>query len=431
MNAVQSLVKERSGYEVPVSSHERSAELLGPPLTEEAAVEVALLNNASLRADLAELGIAEADLVLAGRLDNPRFTFSRLVRGDVVDIERKFTLNLMSLLTRPLVTRIESRRFEQAQLKAASDVLQLIAETRTAYYSAVAANETLRYAEQVKSAAEASAELGRRMAQTGNWSELNHMREQAFYADAVSLLARAQHTAVAERERLVRLLGISEQDTPLTLMERLPELPGSPLELRDAEGVALERRLDVLMARKEIEGLAASLTLSKGTRFANVLDASYLRNSTTGEPRQSGYEIELQLPLFDWGGARIARSELLYQQAVNRTAAIALNAQSEVRETYHAYRTAYDLARHLRDEVVPLQKRISDEMLLRYNGMFISVFELLADAREQVRAVAASVEATRDFWVAQAELEQALSGRSKTKDTKDGAGLSRWSASAK
>ena len=71
-------------------------------------------------------------------------------------------------------------------------------------------------------------------------------------------------------------------------------------------------------------------------------------------------------------------------QAVHRTAEVAVNARSEVREAYSAYRTAYDLARHYRDEVVPLRKRISDENLLRYNGMLIGVFELLADAREQV-----------------------------------------------
>ena len=60
-----------------------------------------------------------------------------------------------------------------------------------------------------------------------------------------------------------------------------------------------------------------------------------------------------------------------------------VRARSEVREAYGAYRTAFDLARHYRDEIVPLRKRISDENVLRYNGMLISVFELLADARSR------------------------------------------------
>jgi outer membrane protein TolC len=54
---------------------------------------------------------------------------------------------------------------------------------------------------------------------------------------------------------------------------------------------------------------------------------------------------------------------------------------------------------------VPLRKRISEENLLRYNGMFIGVFDLLVDAREQVSTVNRYLQAQRDFWVAEAELD--------------------------
>ncbi|MCP6559412.1 hypothetical protein NL501_29760, partial [Klebsiella pneumoniae] len=83
----------------------------------------------------------------------------------------------------------------------------------------------------------------------------------------------------------------------------------------------------------------------------------------------------------------VARAEAIYMQSVERAAEAAVNARSEVREAYAGYRTAFDIARHYRDEVVPLRKRISDENLLRYNGMLIGVFELLADARAQVAGV--------------------------------------------
>jgi hypothetical protein len=54
--------------------------LLAQPLTADAAVQLALLNNSGLKASLTELGIAEAELVQAGRLRNPAFSFGR-VRG--------------------------------------------------------------------------------------------------------------------------------------------------------------------------------------------------------------------------------------------------------------------------------------------------------------------------------------------------------------
>jgi outer membrane protein TolC len=95
-------------------------------------------------------------------------------------------------------------------------------------------------------------------------------------------------------------------------------------------------------------------------------------------------------------------------QAVSGSSAAAFQARSEVREAYHAYRTAFDIARHYRDEIVPLRKRISEEVLLRYNGMLTSVFELLADSREQAAAAQAAIEALRDFWLAEADLQLAL-----------------------
>jgi hypothetical protein len=54
---------------------------------------------------------------------------------------------------------------------------------------------------------------------------------------------------------------------------------------------------------------------------------------------------------------------------------------------------------------------ISDETLLRYNGMIIGVFELLADAREQVTTVVAAIDAEQQYWLAEAALESALVGR--------------------
>src|SRR6266511_3320301 len=55
--------------------------LLSRPLTAESAVQIALLNNHTLQATYEELGIAQADLVEAGLLRNPIFTFERRFPG--------------------------------------------------------------------------------------------------------------------------------------------------------------------------------------------------------------------------------------------------------------------------------------------------------------------------------------------------------------
>jgi outer membrane protein TolC len=383
---------------------------LAQPLSADAAVQIAILNNPGLRASMATLGVVQADLLQAGRLVNPVFGFGSVRNSEAYTIERMVVVNLLAAATMPLRQALAGRQLEAARLEVAADVVRLAADTRKAWVSAVASQESVKYFEQVRTAAEAGAELASRLAKVGNYNKLAYMREQAFYSDASARLARAKLAAMVERERLSRLLGLQRPHLAFAIPDRLPELPASPLEPENAEQTALERRLDVQLARKSTAAVASDLGLTRATRFVNVLEAGYANESETGERRKNGYEIEISIPLFDWGDAKLKRAESVYMQSVHRTAQVAIVAQSEVRETYQVYRTAYDLARHYRDEVVPLRKRIAEENTLRYNGMLIGVFELLADAREQVASVNAYLDALRDFWLAQVDFDLVQSG---------------------
>ena len=318
----------------------RIKELLAKPLSAGDAVQIALLNNPGLQARYAELGITEADLVQASRWSGPKLGFARLTRGDEVERETSIFFDALGLLSIPLSTKAQEKRFAAAQHRAAEEALRLALQTRKAWFVAVAAQQSAKYMEDVQLAAEASADLARRMAEIGNWPFITRAREQAFYADTTAQLARAHLAHTAARERLTRLMGLWGEDIGYVLPERLPELPAEAREGGGLEAQAMRQRLDM--------------------------------------------------------------------QAGNRAADSAIRARSEVRESYAAYRTAFDIARHYRDEIVPLRKRISEEMLLRYNGMLSSVFELLADSRDAVASVNAYLQAQRDFWIAETDLQMAL-----------------------
>ena len=388
----------------------RVAELLQRPLSADDAVQIALLNNPGLQASFHELGIADADRVQAGRLPNPGFTFGRLRQGSATEIDRSLQFNLARLLMLPTLQRLESQRFEQTRGALTLGVLALAAQTRKAYITALAADQTVHYMRQVQDAAEAGAELARRQAQAGNWNKLQQAREQGFYADAALNLARAERARNGAREQLTRLMGLWGSAAQFRLPDRLPDLPKTPEDQPDIEQTAMAQRLDVQAARAATAQLAQNLGLTRATRFVNVLELGAVRNSYSDAPTQRGYEVTLELPLFDWGDARVAKAEAVYGQAMARTAQTAIDARSEVRTAYAAYRSSHDIARHYRDEIVPLKRRISEETLLRYNGMLIGVFELLADARSQIGSVNGYIEALRDFWLAQADLDMALIG---------------------
>lgn len=371
------------------------------------AVQIALFNNPDLQAAYAELGIAEADLVQAGRLPNPGFSFARTHAGDDLKIERSLSLSLLKLITLPATSRIEQRHFEQTRLRLADQMLKTAAQTRQAYYRAVAAQQGLTYQEQVRLAAEAAHQLAEKMAARGNSSQLDAAREQLFYAESEARLVRARKETREYKEALARLLGIGPD---FALPSRLPDLPKQVDAIADVEQVAMTQRLDVQAARMEIGSLQQSLGLTKSTRFINVLDLGYLRTTESGKAPEVGYEVSVEIPIFDWGQARVAKAEAVYMQSVHKLAAIALDAQSQVRLAYRERQDAFALARRYQEQIVPLRKRIAEENLLRYNGMLISVFELLADAREQAATINAAIDANRDYWLADAGLQLALGG---------------------
>jgi outer membrane protein TolC len=424
LSSTQALAKERLGADVRWLTSEAARKdaqaevdrLLQQPLSSDDAVRIALAHSPALQAVLFNGAAASASAAQAARMPNPVFTFERLVRNEGgerdLDIGRMLSIPVLDLLLLPARLRLADFQQQQVRLKLGGDVVQAALDARQAWVRAVAAGQSLRYFEQVKAAADASAELARRMQGVGNFSKLQRAREQAFSADAVAQLARARQTATSAREALVRAIGLNDaQALSLKLPERLPDLPATARDEQTVVQAAIDQRLDVRMARAELEFAARNQGLTRVTSLVNGFHVAGVRNSETGRAPQKGYELELPLPLFDFGDASRSRSQAIYMAALNRAAQLGVDAASQVRETYGAYRTAYDVARHYRDEIVPLRKTIADENLLRYNGMLIGVFELLADAREQIGSVVQAIEAQRDFWLVDAALQGALIGK--------------------
>jgi outer membrane protein TolC len=390
--------------------------LLARPLSADDAVRIALGYSPAFQTVLAEAAAASADATGSARIANPVFSFERLVRSGggerELDIGRALGFSLLDLLLLP--ARLERAEFRQQQtrLQASSALLDTVTEVRSAWVDAVAARQIAHYRQQVADAAGTGAELARRMQAAGNFSRLQRAREQALAADAAANLIRARQNATAARETLVQRLGLTPaQSEALKLPDRLPELPASPTDGATVAQALVDQRLDVRIARADLDWTAKDLGLTRVTSVVNGLHVAGMVNSETGAPTQRGFEIELPLPLFDFGDARRAGGEARYLAAFNRTLAIARNAGSQVRASYDAYRSAHDLARLYRDEIVPLRRSVAEEAVLQYNGMLIGVFDLLADARAQVSSVAQAIEAERDFWRADAALKASLLGR--------------------
>ncbi len=406
----------RSNAADSAASRAMAETLLAQPLSQDDAVRVALAVSPQFQAMLADGAVMSAAATQAGRVSNPLFTFERLVRRDHgeidLDLGRILSVSLIDIITLPSRLKVADSMQSEARLRAAAGVVETAANARQAWVLAVAAQQSLTYFERVMEAAEASAELARRMYQGGNFSKLQRARQQAFYADAIAQLARAKQTTVATRESLIRTLGLDNAlAAKLILPARLPDLPTRGKTEAMVAQAALEQRLDVQMARAELSTLAAKSGLGVASSYVNAFHVAGINNSETGKPPQRGYELELALPIFDWGDAKRAGAKAQYLAAMQRAAQTAINADSSTREHYAAWRATYDIAKHYRLEVMPVRKVIADEVLLKYNGMLSGVFDLLAETRAQIGSVMLTIDAERDFWLADAALQATLLGK--------------------
>ena len=392
----------------------RTRELLKSTLSTAGAVRVALLNNKGLQAAYNELGIAEAVRVEASLPPSPTFSLSRISTPVELDIERRIIADILALATLPARAEIAAQRFHAAQMRAAEETLRVAAEARRSYYRAIAAAQVVAALTQAASAAETAAKLAKQLGETGAMNKLDVAREDAFYADVVTQLDAARQGAVSARERLVRVLGLSDADLKFKLPQTLPALPNRPRTLIAVETDAVKRRIDLQIARIEVDAIAKSYGLTHATRFINLLEVagvSRTQHEASGASGTGGgAEVEFQVPIFDFGEARLRQAGETYMQAVNRLSERATNARSQAREAYQAYRSRYDIAEHFRRDVLPLRKVISDETMLRYGAMQIDVFSLLAEARQRIAAKIGAIDAQRDFWLASTDLDAAIVG---------------------
>jgi outer membrane protein TolC len=388
--------------------------LLGRPLTVASAVQVALLNNRGLQAAYNELALAEADLIADSLPPNPTFAISRIAGNGALEVERQVVGDILALATLPFRSDIARDRFRKAQLRAAEDTLRLAAEVRRTYYRAVAANELVVLFTDAKSTAESTAQLAEQLGRTGSLNKLDQAREQAFYAETTADLAALRQEAASSREQLIRLLGLWGGDIGIRLPQRLPTLPGRPRSLPRIEVDAVGHRLDLQMARIELLALAKAMQLTQASRFVTLLDVAGIDKKTReleGPPfKERGFDIQFQIPVFDGGEVGVRQATEIYNQAFNLLTEKAVNVRSEARNAYRVYRSTYDIAGHYQREVLPLRQIISEEMQLRFSSMQVDVFALLTEARQRLAVLRAAIDAKRDFWLAESELQTAVNG---------------------
>jgi outer membrane protein, heavy metal efflux system len=391
--------------------------LLQDPLSADAAVQVALLNNRELQALYAELGVAQADVVQAGLLRNPVFdaVVRVLVNGGPAKLEFNAAMDFLDIFYRPLRKRVAAARFEEAKLQVTGAVLDFTGTVRAAFYSHQAKEQRLELLQAIVQALAVSLDVTQRLHEAGNITDLDLAREQALVEEA-KLQLRAAEVAVRQSQaQLNTVMGLWGPETAWHIDRRLPDIPAQPLPLEGLETQALRQSLDLASARQRVIVGGEQLGVSRAT--ALVSESSL---GVGGEREEGEWEVgpvfEVPIPLFDQGQGRIGRAMAELRQAQQEYYALGVRLRSTARAVRERLQGAQDRALYYRDVLLPLRERIVHETQLQYNAMQIGVIDLLRAREQEIQAAVAYVETLLDYWLARIDLEQILSGRLPSSD---------------
>lgn len=401
--------------DLPVAPDGRSAELaselLSRPLGPAQAVQVALLQNAGLRAEYASLGLPAAEVYEAGRLSNPRLGGSWLESdesGALDQVTFGLSQSLASLLTLGDRSRLAEADFARARAEVAAAVFGTAMETGRAWYRLAAARENAEIADRIADAARAAADLGQRFLDAGNINrlELAELKTHAAEARVEAVEARA---AVDEaRAALGTLMGVDPAvDWRLRggLPEPVREIPAN----RSLKRRAADNRLDLLAARRAVTALERALDVTRRWRWLGDPELELETERETDGSRLTGGGLSIEVPLFNQHADEIERGRARLDVAYARRDAVANRASHELALARARLEAANQHLAALEDELLPARRHRVEETQKQVNFMLMGVFELVETRIAEYRSVADYLAAIRDHWLARLTL-QAASG---------------------
>ena len=425
LSAIQDEVEQRIDYTVlwnrSADTEKKVAQsirrLLEEALTADAAVQIALLNNRRLQAVYEELGIGQAMVVDAGLATNPKFhggaTFGHsddhgLASGGEYVLE--VGMDFLSILHARMRTSVAETEYETAKLRVTATIMDLAAQTRLAYYRAQTAEQMLEMSRQIAEATKTGYEFTQRLFEAGNILELDLLLQQSLSGDAQLDLASAELEVAESREELNSLMGLWGENVSWSVASPLPDAPANPMKLEGLEKIAIENSIDLALARQKIIALGKQLGIAKATKLVPSLDLGMEIEQTAGD-WATGPLIGFEIPIFDRNQGKIAAAKSELRRRQQEFHALGVDIRAAVRAARRRLTTARQTALFYQNEILPLRRKIVEQVQLQYNAMQVGTPRLLLAKQQQIEIARAYVQSLYNYHVAQVELDQILAGR--------------------
>jgi len=382
------------------------ASLLAKPLTVDAAVQIALLNNPGLQATLEELGIAQADLVQAGLLSNPKLKALVLSGGGNVKTELGVEQDFLGLFLRPIQIKLGEAHYQVVKHHVGYEVFSLISEVRSAYFTLQGDKQLLALHRAVLEATEAATELASRQYNAGNINMLDLSRHQAISNQANLTLMQNEIKVKIEQDALKWKLGLIS-DKELKINGVLPQFSENDPPLTELHSNASENRMDLLALKAEIRGLEEALPWA---RYSQIAEGEIGVEQEREQKQLTGPGLKVAVPIFDQGQAAMVRKSTELRQKQKQLEALIQEIHTEVGILYKEMVVNRKTVEYFQKTIIPAHQQIVQSAQKHYNFMLQGVYSLLESKEDEINAHRNHIEALKNYWIKRSELDFAIGG---------------------
>ena len=363
---------------------------LSDGLDEAELVAVALTLNPGLRAKRLEIGEAEALLIGAGLWPNPEVGLA--VRPGIdgatgTGIELDALFALLRPGERNARREIALARLDVVRAQIATEELQLVAQTRKARVTILAADENARLLEGEAALREQASALLRRRKDIGEATDLDLLLVDLELFDMQRALREARSERLQARRALTELLGLpSSYEVDLTnaadgLTFVVVETPSD----EELDQRILTGRFDLQAKEAQYRQAEEELRLAIARQYPNLRLGPSFEQDVEGS-RALGLGVEIEIPLFDRNQGEIAekhaardRARAEYVSTLHAARAAAFEARAEVERA----RTEVELQQR---DVLPLIERTETLFEGAFQARELSIFEWITARTRALQA---------------------------------------------
>jgi len=412
---VEDRTGQAPGWSSPAAPNGQGLRDGDEPLTVRRAVLLALRDNPGIRADLARIAAARADLAQAGLLPNPVLSASLGldVEGDSAMLMGNAMQSLSSLWLRPSKQAAARSALRQVVLRVSDNAIALAATVEASHRRIVHYQAVLGALAELRQALVRGERAARDQFAAGMGTSLEANRLQA---EVLATVARERTTGKkldVEKRTLLELLNRADGPTDWQAAPAAESADAVPDE-HTLAALARRQRLDVLAAGWAVKASRARLRQAELDARGDFDIGLMLEreNPRKGETKTAiGPAVRAEVPVFDGGEPRIAKARAELSRTRLQARLVEQQAVREVRQASRRLRTAGDQVRAYRTELLPLAVRNTREARAAFDAGMADLVDVIAAERDRIKVALDLQQFELDRDLSRIALARAVGGK--------------------